>query len=211
LVSTIKCLLLARVCGVCVCVWHACVRAPRGRFEEVRDAKERAASAAAAVVSAETGGSAAVHILLVEDNAINQKLLTRFCTRGGHNYTLAADGVGAVEAFCRRHFDLVFMDVQMPRMDGNVATMHIRKLEDARGVAPERRVPIIGLSANALEEDEDLSLTAGMTSYVVFYSRGIPPTPSIHTCFTKYILSHTQHSSLIHIGHNSGADGGSSL
>ena len=99
----------------------------RRLYEKKRDAEERAAAAAAVTASAETGGSVAAHILLVEDNAINQKLLTRFCTRGGHNYTLATDGVAAVEAFCRRHFDLVFMDVQMPRMDGNLATHHIRR------------------------------------------------------------------------------------
>ena len=75
------------------------------------------------------------------------------------------DGVEAVEAFCRQHFDLVFMDVQMPRMDGNLATRHIRRLEEARGTPAEQRMPIIGLSANTLEEDAALAASAGMTAY----------------------------------------------
>ena len=100
------------------------------------------------------------HILLVEDNAINQVVTGEMLSSLGLSYDIAEDGKQAVTKFENSpQYDLVLMDVQMPVMDGYEATRRLRK----KGFT---KIPIIGLSANAMQEDKNLALEAGMSSYV---------------------------------------------
>lgn len=96
-------------------------------------------------------------ILLVEDNKINQRLALKILKKMGHVVTLAENGKEALEKIQNEKFDLVFMDVQMPVMDGIEATKEIRKL----GL----ELPIIALTANAFEQDKVSCLEAGMNDF----------------------------------------------
>ena len=102
-----------------------------------------------------------LRILLAEDNAVNQKLALRLLERMGHGGTdVVEDGVAAIEALDATDYDVILMDVQMPRMDGLEATRQIR----ARW--PERPIRIVGLTANAMAGDREACLEAGMDDYV---------------------------------------------
>ncbi|MHC1744424.1 MAG: response regulator [Syntrophobacteraceae bacterium] len=103
----------------------------------------------------------AVRILLVEDNQINIKLVQHLLTSAGYRVEIALDGQQAVEIVTARHeaFDLVLMDVQMPKMDGFSATKAIR----AGGF---NDVPIIAMTANAMKGDREKCLKAGMNDYI---------------------------------------------
>ena len=102
-------------------------------------------------------------VLVAEDNPVNMKVVSTVLERHGHAVTPAGDGRQAVELFGKQAFDLVFMDVQMPEMDGIEATVAIRKLE---GKPPGQRVPIVALTACAMRDDEERCLKAGMDSYL---------------------------------------------
>jgi len=101
-------------------------------------------------------------VLLAEDNRVNQHLATRLLENMGHHVTLARNGRQAVEAHRRDAFDLILMDVQMPDMDGLEATALIRQAEQGTG----RRVPIVALTAHAMQGDREKCLAAGMDAYV---------------------------------------------
>ena len=103
-----------------------------------------------------------LRILLAEDGLTNQKLAMALLKNWGHVVTLANDGKEAVSAYEQQEFDLVLMDVQMPEMDGLVATTHIRALEGKLG----RRTPIIAMTARAMKGDRELCLQSGMDGYV---------------------------------------------
>ncbi|PLL11028.1 hybrid sensor histidine kinase/response regulator [Tabrizicola sp. TH137] len=96
-------------------------------------------------------------ILLVEDNAINRLLLRRFLEAGGHAVTEAADGVEGVARAQEREFDLILMDISMPRMDGIAAARAIRS-----GGGPSAQTPIYALTAHALPADRARFHEAGM-------------------------------------------------
>ena len=104
------------------------------------------------------GGS---KILLVEDDDVNQKYVLRVLQRHGLNADLAVDGRRAVDAVMNGEYDLILMDVQMPRMDGLEATAQIRFREGSK-----RHTPIVGLTANALPGDRERCLAAGMDGYL---------------------------------------------
>jgi two-component system, sensor histidine kinase and response regulator len=104
----------------------------------------------------------AVRILLAEDNAINQRVAVRMLEKNGHQVILARNGREALAALERESFDLVFMDVQMPEMDGLEAAAAIRKKEKSTG----GHVPIVAMTAGAMQGDRDLCLDAGMDEYV---------------------------------------------
>jgi PAS domain S-box-containing protein len=124
-------------------------------------------TAAPALADLEPGPESAarrLHVLIAEDNAVNQLLIARLLEKFGHVAVLASNGQEAVEAFERQSFDLVLMDVQMPVMDGLTATEAIRRWE---GLHPERRrMPIMALTAFALQGDRERCLAAGMDDYL---------------------------------------------
>ncbi|MHC4470767.1 MAG: response regulator [Planctomycetota bacterium] len=101
-------------------------------------------------------------ILLAEDSVINQKLASALLEREGHTVAVAEDGLKALAALESAEFDLVLMDVQMPRMDGLEATRAIREREHETG----GRLPIIAITAHALKGDRERCLKAGMDGYV---------------------------------------------
>jgi CheY-like chemotaxis protein/HPt (histidine-containing phosphotransfer) domain-containing protein len=101
-------------------------------------------------------------VLLVEDNAVNQKLGIRLLEKMGHQVTLAVNGQEAVDAFRSHQFDLIVMDIQMPVLSGIDATRAIRDLEKTGN----RRTPIIAMTAHAMAGDADKFLDAGMDGYV---------------------------------------------
>jgi signal transduction histidine kinase/BarA-like signal transduction histidine kinase len=104
-----------------------------------------------------------VHILVAEDNIINQKLAVRILEKEGYSIEVANDGEEVLEELKKEHFDIVLMDVQMPKMDGIEATQAIRKSKD-NTFNPE--IPIIAVTAHAFEENTEKCLKAGMNSCV---------------------------------------------
>jgi PAS domain S-box-containing protein len=105
-----------------------------------------------------------LHVLVAEDNAVNQRVIVRMLEKMGHIPILAYNGQEAVEAYESRPFDVVLMDVQMPVMDGLAATRAIRESE-ARNPG-RRRLPIMALTAYAMRGDRERCLTAGMDDYL---------------------------------------------
>jgi PAS domain S-box-containing protein len=109
-----------------------------------------------------------LRVLLVEDNPVNQKLARRLLENQGHEVLTAENGIHAMEQAVSQPLDLILMDCQMPEMDGFQATAEIRRLE-SEGAIPgraNRRLPIIALTANAIQGDRDRCLKAGMDDYV---------------------------------------------
>ncbi|MBS1829203.1 MAG: response regulator [Acidobacteria bacterium] len=102
-------------------------------------------------------------VLVAEDNAVNQKLITRLLAKRGHHAILAVNGMEAVHAVKEKRFDVILMDVQMPELDGIAAAKQIREWEQREGMA---RTRIIALTAHALAGDIDRCLAAGMDSYL---------------------------------------------
>ena len=101
-------------------------------------------------------------ILLAEDNLVNQRLAVRLLEKRGHRVVVAADGREALQALSQQTFDLIFMDVQMPEIDGLEATAVIREKEKGTGF----RQPIIALTAHAMKGDREKCLAAGMDGYL---------------------------------------------
>ena len=102
-----------------------------------------------------------MHILLVEDSPINQRLAVGLLEKKGHDVVVANNGREAYEAFLSHSFDLVLMDVQMPEMDGFEATEAIRSAE-----LEKSHVPIIAMTAHAMKGDRERCLQAGMDAYI---------------------------------------------
>lgn len=102
-----------------------------------------------------------LHILVAEDNAINQKLISALLESWGHRYRIVENGKLAVEAVRAADYDLVLMDARMPEMGGIDATRAIRALGGDKG-----RIPVIALTANALEGDASAFAAAGIDSHV---------------------------------------------
>ena len=101
------------------------------------------------------------HILIVDDNATNRVVAQALCEMFGCTSETAEDGVEALEAVQERRFDLILMDIKMPRMDGVQATQAIRAL-----TGPARDIPIVALTANADPDDARKYLTIGMAAVV---------------------------------------------
>ena len=118
---------------------------------------ESALPARALAVSARS-----LRILLADDNLVNQKVATTMLGKMGHRITLAKNGLEALEHWRHNQFDLILMDVQMPEMNGLQATMQIRREEDALG----GHLPIIAMTASAMNEDRERCAAAGMDDFV---------------------------------------------
>jgi len=102
-----------------------------------------------------------LHILLAEDNLVNQRVALRILEKHGHSVELANDGNEALTAWEQEPFDLILMDVQMPNINGFEATAGIRVRENGQA-----HVPIIALTAHAMKGDREACLDAGMDGYI---------------------------------------------
>ncbi|HMF75537.1 MAG TPA: response regulator [Bryobacteraceae bacterium] len=134
---------------------------PPAAFEVPAKPEQPAAESAPALAQS---GVISMRILLVEDNAINQRLAVRLLEKHGYHVTVAGNGREALQTL--KHvdwnFDAVLMDIQMPEMDGLEATQEIRKAESSGS----RHLPIIAVTAHALKRDRERCLAAGMDDYI---------------------------------------------
>ncbi|NOQ46005.1 MAG: response regulator [Desulfobulbaceae bacterium] len=103
-------------------------------------------------------------VLVAEDNETNQEVAVGMLKKFGCRINLVSNGKEAVDAVTEKSYDLIFMDCQMPVMDGYQATAAIRKMEEKEGL--KNHTPIIALTANALEGDREKCLSAGMDDYI---------------------------------------------
>ena len=104
-------------------------------------------------------------VLLVEDNELNREIATAIMEEIGLNVDIAEDGTDAVAIMSSERgskYDLIFMDIQMPKMDGYTATREIRTLNNPKCA----NVPIIAMTANAFEEDRKKAIKAGMNGHI---------------------------------------------
>lgn len=139
------------------------LRLARGAEGEAvgRDGAGPAVAAAAgdgAGADREASPSGPLHVLVAEDNPVNQALVQALLVRAGHRCTLVSDGAAALEAASAERFDLVLMDMQMPGVDGLAAARTLRERGDP--------VPILALTANAMPGDDRRCLEAGMDGYL---------------------------------------------
>lgn len=127
------------------------------------------------------GSAPSLHILVAEDNAINQKVIAKMLELEGHQVTVAGDGPQALEEVARQAFDLILMDVQMPGLSGLEVARLIRERERATG----GHIPIIALTASAMKGDRERCLEAGMDDYL---SKPISPS-ALHQAIARYAAS----------------------
>ncbi|MBX9770029.1 MAG: response regulator, partial [Candidatus Obscuribacterales bacterium] len=123
--------------------------------------KEKTTKKTTAATAKDRSGSGK-SILVVEDNAVNQKVVLLMLKELGYAAHAVGNGKEAVQAVSRTHYGLVLMDCQMPEMNGFEATNAIRKLDALTG----RHTPIVALTAHAMSEDRDQCLSAGMDDYI---------------------------------------------
>jgi CheY-like chemotaxis protein len=102
-----------------------------------------------------------LRILVAEDNEVNQLVISSLLVHLGHSCELADDGLEALAMVTSKTYDLVLMDIQMPNLDGMAAARRIRALE-----GDVARIPIIALTANAMVEDRNAYIAAGMDDHV---------------------------------------------
>jgi two-component system sensor histidine kinase/response regulator len=133
------------------------------------------------VPEAADGGGARLsgrHVLVVEDNAMNQLVASRILEHLGCTFDVVGNGRLAVAALTARSYDAVLMDCQMPEMDGYEATAAIRELEGS-----ERRTPVIAMTAGAMQGDRDACMNAGMDDYL---TKPIRP-DSLETALLRWV------------------------
>ena len=127
------------------------------------------AEASAALITRHTlREDSRLNILLAEDNPVNQKITTRMLEKLGHGITVVSNGREALDATVRHTFDLVLMDIQMPEMSGFEAAEAIRARESGTG----KHLPIIALTAHAMDGDRERCLERGMDGYLAKPVRG---------------------------------------
>jgi len=110
----------------------------------------------------EIGKRYPLRILLAEDNIVNQKVARRFLEKIGYHTDIAFNGLEVLEALDRQSYDVIFMDIQMPDMDGEQTTLKIRK-----ELSEEKQPRIIAMTANAVKSDLDRYISEGMDGYIV--------------------------------------------
>ncbi|MBA4407863.1 MAG: response regulator [Bacteroidota bacterium] len=103
-------------------------------------------------------------ILLVEDNLLNQRIVTFSLKKYNHEVTIANHGVEAIEKFREQKFDVILMDIMMPVMDGLEATVKIREIENENNL--KSRTPIIALTANTMDNDREKCISYGMDEFM---------------------------------------------
>lgn len=103
-----------------------------------------------------------LEVILAEDNKINQKVASTMLTKRGHKVTIAENGEEVLSLIAQKSFDVILMDIQMPRMDGFEATRRIREKEKDTN----EHIPIVAMTAHALKGDREKCLEAGMDGYV---------------------------------------------
>ena len=128
----------------------------------VEPAPTPAAEAIVRPSTAPSGVGATLSVLVAEDNPVNQRVATAMLKRRGHQVTIAGNGAEAVRLIATQNFDAVFMDVQMPELDGLEATLAIRRAEAGTG----HHLPIIAMTAHAMNGDRERCLAAGMDDYL---------------------------------------------
>jgi signal transduction histidine kinase/CheY-like chemotaxis protein len=125
------------------------------------------------------------HILLVEDNKVNQKVALQYLKKAGLSADLAENGIEALQAIRQKTYDLVLMDVHMPVMDGLEATRRIRAAQATNELGFTAKLCIIAMTADAMVDDRNLCLSAGMDDYI-----SKPLTPSgLHAMLEKHLKS----------------------
>ncbi len=122
-------------------------------------AEQEAPTVSPASMMVQVGG----RVLLAEDNPVNQKVTLAALHKLGWEADVAANGLIAVDLFCRNEYTLVLMDCHMPEMDGFAATREIRRLEH---VQSRSSIPVVALTANAMKGDRERCLAAGMNDYL---------------------------------------------
>ncbi len=105
-----------------------------------------------------------MNILLVEDNILNQKVVSFNLKKYDYTVTAVRNGTEALEAVRAENYDLILMDLMLPGMNGYEITQEIRKYEKEKGV--ENEVPIIAITANTLDNDREKCLEVGMNEYL---------------------------------------------
>lgn len=130
-------------------------------FSLVFEQTEAQAAPAPTASDATLPASGPMRVLVAEDNLVNQRVARGMLEILGHEVQVVSNGVEAVEAARRGGIDLILMDVNMPVLDGLEAT---RRIREAKG--PERGLPIVALTANAIEGDQQVCLDAGMDHYL---------------------------------------------
>ena len=99
---------------------------------------------------------------MAEDNAVNRLVAVRLLEKQGHSVAVACDGRQAVDALSRERFDLALLDIQMPELDGFEVAAAVRAREEGTG----RRLPLVAVTAHAMQGDRERCLAAGMDGYV---------------------------------------------
>jgi len=103
-------------------------------------------------------------ILLVEDNMLNQRIVTFSLKKYNHLVSIANNGQEAVDQFMTSTFDVILMDIMMPVMDGLEATIKIRDIEKSNHI--KKRTPIIAITANTMDNDRDKCISLGMDDFM---------------------------------------------
>lgn len=102
-------------------------------------------------------------ILLVEDNILNQRIVTFSLKKYNHRVEIANNGLEALEIFKKHKFDVILMDIMMPVMDGLEATLRIREFETINGII---ETPIIAVTANTMDNDREKCISYGMNDFM---------------------------------------------
>lgn len=131
-------------------------------FKMVETAGEKVTDTEGAPIWANNNFLEGKRVLIVEDNKVNQMLVANMLKKRNVVVSTANDGIEALEALAINNFDLILMDIQMPRMDGYIAVSEIRRLKDAQKSA----VPIIALTASAYINEKEKAQLFGMTDYI---------------------------------------------